>query len=39
MNLTEDQIIEKYGKNVDIAIEILFFHTNMIVHVLPVDLT
>ena len=24
-----DETIQKYGKNVDIAIEILFYHTNM----------
>ena len=29
MELTEDEIIQKYAKNVLIAIETLFFHTNM----------
>ena len=29
MEITEDQIIKKYGKNVVIAIETLYFHTNM----------
>ena len=29
MDLTEDEIIKKTEKNVDFAIEILFYHTNM----------
>ena len=33
MELTEDEIILKYGKNVYIIIEILFFLTNMNLHV------
>ena len=29
MNLSEDQTFEKYGKKIFIAIEILYYHTNM----------
>ena len=29
MELTEDETIQKYANNMGIAIEILFYHTNM----------
>ena len=29
MNLSDDEIIQKYAKNVDTAIETLYYHTNM----------
>ena len=39
MNLSQDEIIENFGKHVDITIEILFFHMNMNLLVLLVDST
>ena len=38
MNLSEDEIIEKYGKNAVIVIEIPLFHMNMNGHAFYVDI-
>ena len=39
MELSEDEIIEKYGKFVDIVIEIHYFHVNTSLLVFRVDST
>ena len=39
MELTEDEIIQKYGKIVGIVIEILYYHMNMNRLAFHVDIT
>ena len=39
MELTEDEILEKYSKIVDIVIEICYFHMNMSLVVFHVDIS
>ena len=39
MELTEDEINEKYAKKVSTAIETLYFHTNMNLLVSHADIT
>ena len=39
MELTEDEIIQKYGNDAGIAIEILYFHTNTNLHAFHADIT
>ena len=39
MELSEDEIIQKNGKNVDIVIEIISYHIHMNGHVFHVDST